>query len=164
MISKSMQDSINEQIKNELYSSYLYLAMSAHFEAANLGGFAHWLRLQSQEELEHAMKFFDYINERGGRVHLKAIDQPPAEWSSTLTAFEEVLAHEQKVTGMIHKLYAQAVEEKDYASQIMLQWFITEQVEEEKNATEIIEQIKMIEARGSALLYLDRQLGKRGAE
>jgi len=164
MLSKTLQDAINEQIKNELYSAYLYLSMSAHFEAHNLAGFAHWLRLQTLEEQEHAMKFFDYVHDRGGVVKLQAIDQPPAEWKSALELFQQVLEHEQKVTAMIHRLYELAVKENDYATQIMLQWFITEQVEEEKNATEIIESLKLIDTHGTAVLMLDKQLGKRGKE
>ncbi|MGB9668875.1 MAG: ferritin [Anaerolineales bacterium] len=161
MISKSMQDAINEQIKNELYSAYLYLSMSAHFESLNLEGFAKWLRVQAKEELGHAMKFYDYVFERGGQVSLKAIDQPPSEWKTYLEVFEQVLEHEQKVTAMINKLYEQALKENDYPSQIMLQWFINEQVEEEKNAAQIIDRLKMIDARGTAVLMLDHDLGKR---
>jgi ferritin len=162
MISNKVQKVINEQIKNELYSAYLYLAMSAYFEANTLPGFAHWTRLQAQEEVEHAMKFFDFLNERGGRVTLLAIDQPPSEWSSNLEVFQQIYAHEQKVTGLINHLYEVALAEKDYPSQVLLQWFISEQVEEEKNASEIVEHLKMIEARGTAVLMLDHQLGKRG--
>ncbi len=164
MIPKAMQDAMNEQIKNELYSAYLYLSMSAHFESKTLGGFAKWLRLQAQEELEHAMKFYDFILERGGEVTLKAIDQPPSSWNSNLEAFFQVLEHEQKVTKLIHDLYELALKEKDYPSQVMLQWFIDEQVEEEKNATEVIEKLKMIEAHGTAVLMLDHELGKREPE
>jgi ferritin len=162
MLSKTIQDAINEQIKNELYSAYLYLSMAAHYEAVNLTGFANWMRVQAKEEQGHAMKFFDYINDRGGRVTLQAIDQPPSEWKSSLELFQQVLQHEQKVTGLINKLYELAVKENDYATQVMLQWFITEQVEEEKSAGQIIEQLKMIEDRSTAVLLLDKQLGKRG--
>jgi ferritin len=161
MISKFMQDAINEQINKELYSAYLYLSMSAHFETANLAGFAHWLHVQYEEETGHAMKFFEYLIDRGGEVNLKAIDQPPSEWSSPLQAFQMVLEHEQKVTGLINKLYASALKESDYPTQVMLQWYINEQVEEEKNATQIVEQLKLIEAHGTAVLMLDHQLGKR---
>jgi ferritin len=164
MIPKAMQDAMNEQIKNELYSAYLYLSMAAHFESKTLAGFANWLRIQAKEELGHAMKFYDFILERGGEVTLKAIDQPPSSWKSNLEAFEQVLAHEQKVTKNIHDLYELALKEKDYPSQVMLQWFIEEQVEEEKNATEIIEKLKMIEAHGTAVLMLDHELGEREAE
>ncbi len=162
MISKALQDALNEQIKNELYSAYLYLSMSAYFERINLPGAAHWMRLQSQEEVSHAMKFFDHLNERGGSVVLQAIDQPPSEFKSPLEMFQQALAHEQKVTGMINKLYALAVKENDYPAQVELQWFVTEQVEEEKNATEIVEQLKMVGEHGPSLLMIDRQLGARG--
>lgn len=162
MISKTIQNAINDQIKHELASGYLYLAMAAHFEAANLPGFAAWMRKQSEEEQAHAMKFYAYLHDRGGRVELQAIEQPPKEWKNALAVFENVLAHEQKVTGLIHKLYALALKENDYATQVQLQWFITEQIEEEKNATLIIEQLKMIEDRGTAVLFLDKQLAKRG--
>jgi ferritin len=164
MLSKKMQDAINEQIKNELYSGYLYLAMAAYAEEQNLPGFAHWMKTQCQEEVEHAMKFFNYVAERGGRVELHAIDQPPVEFASPTALFEETLAHEKKVTALIHGLYDLALEEKDYASQVLLHWYIDEQVEEEKNASMIVDQLKLIEARGTAVLMLDKQLGKRGGE
>ena len=164
MLSKTIQDAMNEQIKNELYSAYLYLSMSAYCEAANLPGFAHWMRVQAQEEEAHAMKFYDFIYERGGRVVLQAIDQPPVEFQSPLNVFEQTLEHEQKVTALIHDLYTLAVQEKDYASQAFLQWFVTEQVEEEASATQIVETLKMIGDKGHALLMLDRELGKRGAD
>ena len=162
MISQVMQDAINEQIKNEFYSAFLYLAMSAHFEEQNLGGFATWLRVQFQEEQGHALKFMDHLYERGGSVKLQALPQPPAKFGTHLEVFQQVLEHEQKVTSLIHKLYELAVKENDYASQIMLQWFITEQVEEEKNATDIIADLKLIEAKGTAVLMLDHELGHRG--
>jgi len=164
MLNKKVQDAMNEQIKNELYSAYLYLSMSAYCEAANLPGFAHWMRMQAQEEVEHAMKFYQFIYERGGRVVLQAIDQPTIEFQSPLNVFEQTLAHEQKVTAMIHDLYALAVQEKDYASQAFLQWFVTEQVEEEANATQIVDTMKMIGDKSHALLMLDRELGRRGAD
>jgi len=164
MLSQPVQNAINDQIKNELYSAYLYLSMSAHFEANNLPGFAQWMRLQSQEELDHALKFFDYVNERGGRVTLQEIPQPKSEWKTSLEVFNQVLEHEHHVTSLIHKLYETALAEKDYASQVMLQWFIDEQVEEEKNATEIVEQLKLIDAHGTAVLMLDHRLSKRGKE
>jgi len=164
MLSQAMQDAINEQIKNELYSAYLYLSMAAYSEAANLPGFAHWMRLQAKEEVEHALKFFDYVNERSGRVLLGAIGQPPAEFESPTRVFEQTLEHERKVTGMIHKLYELALKEKDYPTQVMLQWFIDEQVEEEANATQILELLKRTGETGHALAMLDRQLAARGAE
>jgi ferritin len=163
MMNEKVQDAMNEQIKNELYSAYLYLSMSAYCESINLPGCAHWMRLQEQEEKFHAMKFFDFIHERGGRVTLQAIDQPPVEFESPLNVFEETLEHEQKVTAMINDLYALAVEEKDYASQIFLQWFVTEQVEEEDSASQIIEMLRMIGDNQQGLLMLDRELGERAA-
>lgn len=164
MINKSMQDAINDQINKELYSSYLYLSMAAYLEDRNLAGFAHWMRVQETEEREHAMKLYDFIVERGGRVMLKAIEAPKTEWKSTLELAEEVAAHEAVVTASIHALYELALKEKDYSAQIMLQWFITEQVEEERNAAEIVSNLKLIEDRGTAILMLDHRLAKRGGE
>ncbi len=164
MIGKAMQDAINEQINKELFSSYLYLSMAAYFEDKNLPGFAHWMRVQETEEREHAMKFYDFLLERGGKVALKAIDAPKTEWASTMEVMEEVAAHEAKVTASIYALYELALKEKDYPAQIMLQWFITEQVEEEKNAAEIVASLKMIEAHETAVLQLDHRLGKRGGD
>lgn len=164
MISETVQDAMNQQLKSELYSAYVYLSMAAYFEAANLPGFAHWMRVQSQEELEHAMKFYDFINDRNGRVVLQAIDQPPIEFESPLEIFERALAHEQQVTAAINQLYDQAVQEQDYATQAFLHWFVTEQVEEEKMATQIVETLKMVGDRGEALFLLDRELGGRQAE
>lgn len=161
-ISKKMQDAINEQINAELYSAYLYLSMSAYFESLTLGGLAKWLRIQFEEEQAHALKFYDYVLERGGEIELKAIAKPAAKWASPLAAFKEVQAHEQKVTGLIHKLYETALEDKDYASQVLLQWYISEQVEEEKNAAEIVAKLERIEAHDSAMLIIDHTLGKRG--
>ena len=164
MINKSMQDAMNDQINKELYSSYLYLSMAAYLEDRNLSGFAHWMRVQETEEREHAMKLYDFIVERGGRVMLKAIEAPKTEWKSTLELAEEVAAHEAVVTASIHALYELALKEKDYSAQIMLQWFITEQVEEERNAAEIVSNLKLIEDRGTAVLMLDHRLAKRGGE
>ncbi len=164
MLSKKLQDALNEHIKNEFYSAYVYLSMSAHLAALHLPGFARWMRLQSQEEMSHAMKLFDFVLERGGRVVLKAIEQPPGQLQSALDVFQQALKYEQKVTDMIHRLYELAVKENDYATQVMLQWFITEQVEEEGAAGEIVEQLKMIGKEPTALFMLDRQLGGRGAD
>jgi ferritin len=164
MINKPMQDAMNEQINKELFSSYLYLSMAAYFEAKNLSGFGNWMRVQADEEREHAMKFYNFILETGGKVELKAIDAPKTEWNSNLEVVEEVAAHEAKVTASIYALYELALKEKDYPAQMMLQWFITEQVEEEKNAAEIVANLKMIEERGTAVLMLDKQLGKRKGE
>ena len=164
MIGKAMQDAMNEQINKELFSSYLYLSMAAYFEEKNLPGFANWMRLQSDEEREHAMKFYDFILETGGKVTLKAIDAPKTEWKSALEVAEEVAAHEAKVTASVYSLYELAQKEKDYPAQMMLQWFITEQVEEEKNAAEIVSNLKLIEERGTAILMLDHRLAKRKGE
>jgi ferritin len=162
MLSKTVHDAINEQVKNEIQSAYLYLSMSQHCESVNFQGFAHWLKLQWEEELSHAMKFVGYLNDCGGRAVLGTIEKPKADWSSMLTVFTDVLAHEKKVTAMINKIYALAVKENDYATQVELQWFIKEQVEEEKDAFAIVEQLKVIGEKGTALYMLDHQLGKRG--
>ena len=161
MLSNAIERAINDQIKNELYSAYLYLSMSAYLETANLPGMARWMRLQSDEEMAHAMKFFDYVYDRGGRVVLQTIDQPPAEFGSPLDVFEKALAHEQKVTGMINQIYDLAVKEDDYPSQIELQWFVTEQVEEEKSAGDIVDLLKMVGDHGPSLIMVDGQLGAR---
>ncbi len=161
MLSEKVLTAINEQIKHELFSAYLYLSMSAHFEAASLPGFAKWTRMQANEETEHAMKFFDFVADRGGRIVLQAIDQPQTEWGSALEVFKAILAHEQKVTSLIHKLYATAVAENDYPTQVMLHWFISEQVEEEKNATAIVEQLQMMEEHKAAIINIDHHVGKR---
>ncbi len=162
MISQAMQDAINDQINKELFSSYLYLSMSAYFESRNLPGFASWMKRQADEEREHGMKLYEFLNDRGGRVLLKAIDAPKTEWKSNLELFKEVAEHEAKVTASIHALYETALKEKDYPTQVMLQWFINEQVEEEKNAAEIVASLELIEERGTAVLMLDHRLGKRG--
>ncbi|HSL71317.1 MAG TPA: ferritin [Longimicrobiales bacterium] len=166
MISQGVQDALNEQINHELFSAYIYLSMSAYFEHANLLGFAKWMRAQAQEEVNHGMKLFDFVNDRGGRVLLKQIDNPPTEFKSPLEVFEHALKHEQAVTGMINKLYEVAAKANDFATQVALQWFITEQVEEENSADIIVEQLKMIGNDRSALLMMDRELGARqpGAE
>ena len=161
MISNVMQEAINEQINKELYSSYLYLSMAAFFENENLPGFAKWLHVQADEERGHGMKLYEHLVDRGGRVVLKAIAAPPTEWKSNLETFKEVQAHEAAVTASINSLYEIALKEKDYPAQVLLQWFITEQVEEEKNAAEIVQQLVLIDAHGTAVLLLDHQLGKR---
>ena len=163
-IGKPMQEAMNEQINKEFYSSYLYLSMAAYFEDRNLMGFGHWMRLQADEEREHAMKFYNFILDAGGRVYLKAIDAPATDWKSNLEVAEQVAEHEAKVTASIHDLYELALKEKDYAAQVMLQWFITEQVEEEKNAAELLAKLRLIEERGTAVLMLDHRLSKRGGD
>lgn len=164
MIGKAMQDAMNEQINKEFFSAYLYLSMAAYFEDKNLTGFAHWMRLQADEEREHAMKFYEFILDAGGRVQLKAIEAPATEWKSNLEVVEQVAEHEARVTASIHSLYELALKEKDYAAQVMLQWFITEQVEEEKNAAELVAKLRLIEERGTAVLMLDHRLSKRQGE
>ena len=160
-INETVQNAINEQIKDELYSAYLYLAMSAHFEAENFSGFAKWTRMQAEEEVEHAMKLFDFVNERGGRVKLQAIAQPAVEFGTPLEVFGEILKHEQKVTALINRLYEVVLNEKDYATQVMLHWFIDEQVEEEDNASGMVERLKMAGDNKGALLQLDQYAASR---
>jgi ferritin len=161
MISKVMQDAINEQINKELYSSHVYLSMAAYFEAESLPGFGNWLRIQATEENEHAMKLYDYLLERGGKVELKAVAAPKSDWGSALETVEQVLEHEKFVTKSIHDLYELAVKEKDYPTQVMLHWFIEEQVEEEASATAIVDSMKRIESHQTAILMLDHRLSKR---
>jgi ferritin len=161
MIKQTVQDALNEQIKQELYSSYVYLAVAAYCERASLPGFAHWMSVQSAEERTHAMKLYDFILDRGGKVELKAIDAPASEFGSPMQIAEKALEHEKLVTGLIEDLYELAVKEHDYAAVSMLQWFIDEQVEEEKNATLLVDQVRMVGDNRAALLMLDMELGKR---
>jgi ferritin len=162
MLSKPIQDALNEQIKHEINSAYLYLAMSAYCESITMPGCARWLKMQWQEELEHSMKLFAYVYDRGGRVTLQAIERPQADFSSIKEVFTQVLAHEQKVTALINTLFGAAVKENDYATQIEVQWFIKEQVEEEKHVTEILDTLKIAGESGPSLIMLDRHLGSRG--
>jgi len=164
MLSKKLTNAINDQINAEFYSAYLYLGMAAHCEAANLPGFASWMKQQAKEEVKHGMKLFQYLNDRGAQVSLKAIAQPPAEFTSPVAIFEETLQHEQQVTSRIHSLYALSLDEKDYPTQTELQWFIKEQVEEEKTAALILEQLRTIGDSGTALIIMDRQLAARSGE
>jgi len=161
MINEKMAQALNEQINAELYSAYLYISMAAYFESVNLPGFANWMRVQTQEELMHAMKIYDFVNERGGRVILKAIEQPPVEWKSPLAVFEATYKHEQKVTGLINELVNLAIEEKDHATNAFLQWFINEQVEEEKSAGDIVGRLKLIEGSPQALYMVDKEMAQR---
>lgn len=158
---KKLEKAFNDQIKHELYSAYIYLAMAAYFETKNLTGFAHWMKMQYKEEVSHAMKIFEFLNDRSVKVLLQAIPQPVSEYASVLEVFEETLKHEKKVTSLINGLYDLAKEINDNASSVFLQWFISEQVEEEKNAAYIIENLKMINSVGPALIMLDRELAKR---
>ncbi|NTU97677.1 MAG: ferritin [Chlorobiaceae bacterium] len=162
MLSKKLQKAFNDQINHEFSSSYLYLSMAAYALSQNLPGFAHWLKMQTAEEKGHAMKLYNYVAERGGRIELQALEQPPVEFSSPIALFEEVLKHERKITAFINKLYEAALDERDYASQVVLHWFIQEQVEEEAAASEILETLKMAGEKGHALIMMDRQLARRG--
>lgn len=163
MISEKIQDAFNKQLNAETYSGYLYLSMAACFEACNLPGFARWMKVQAQEEMGHAMKFYAHINERGGRVKLDGIDAPPVEWDSPLAAFQAAYEHEQKVTAMINDLVDLAAKESDHAAGVFLQWFVSEQVEEEASADEIVQMLKRIQDAPGPLYMLDHQLGQRGA-
>jgi ferritin len=162
MISKKMEKALNEQINAEMYSAYLYLAMAAYFESENLSGFANWMKIQVQEEMGHAMKFFGFVNERRGRVVLKAIDQPAKEWTSPLAVFEASFEHEQMITGRINDLVNLAIEEKDHATNTFLQWFVSEQVEEETSVDKVIQMLKMAHEAPGAVFMIDRELGRRG--
>jgi ferritin len=164
LLGKAVEDAMNEQIKNELFSAYQYLSMAAYCESENLPGFAQWMRAQAREETAHAMKFYEFILDRNGRVVLRGIDEPVVGFGSPLEVFEQALEHEKKVTTMIHDLYGLAVRENDYASQTFLQWFVTEQVEEEKNAGDVVETLKMVGDKSEALFLLDRELGQRQAK
>ena len=164
MISKTMQDAINAQINKEMFSSYLYLSMAAYFENTGLSGAAKWMYVQSGEETEHAMKFFAHLIDRGGKVELAAIAKPETAWAGPMAAFKAVSEHEQMITKSIYDLYEMALAEKDYPAQVLLQWYINEQVEEEKNATQVIESMSRIEAHETAILQLDHQLAKRGSK
>ncbi|MEI7542161.1 MAG: ferritin [bacterium] len=164
MIGKKMEDAINKQINAEFYSSFLYLAMAADFEAQNFKGFTNWLKIQAQEEYSHAMKFYHHIIERGGKVKFEAIDAPKAGWKNALAVFTETYEHEVKVTAMIYKLVEIARAEKDYAAESMLKWFVDEQVEEEANTSEIVGILKLIGDSKGSLYQLDHQLGKRKAD
>ncbi len=161
MISKKMEEALNKQVNAELYSAYMYLSMESYFKSLNLNGFANWMRVQTQEEVAHAIKIYDFVNERGGRVTLQAIEGPPTKWDSPLAVFEAVYAHEQKVTGLINDLVDLAIKEKDHATNTFLQWFVNEQVEEESSADEVVQQLKMMENAPGGMFMLDRELGQR---
>jgi ferritin len=155
------QEAFNKHLNAELFSAYLYLSMSAYFDAENFPGMANWMRIQAQEEMGHAMKFFDFINDRDGRVLLAAVDCPKTEWPSPVDAFDEALAHEKMITGLINDLVDIAVQTKDHASNTFLQWFVSEQVEEEATAKAIVDKLKMIGDNPVALFMIDEELGRR---
>ena len=164
MVSKKINQVLNGQIQAEFYASYLYLSMSAYAEGANLPGFAAWMRRQSKEENSHAMRLFDFLLDRDGEVRLHAIGEPPGEFGTPLEMFEKVLEHERKVTKMIDEAYSQAVSEKDWATAVELQWFISEQVEEEKTAGDIVARLKMAQDEPALLLMVDQELGGGSSE
>jgi ferritin len=161
MLSKKMANALNGQINAEIYSSYMYLAMSAWCEQAGLPGSANWMRQQAQEEMFHAMKLFNFVNERGSRVILEKVEKPPADWKSALDLFTATLAHERKVTGLFNDLTNLALDERDHASNIFLQWFISEQVEEEAGVGAILAKLTLIGKDSSGLFALDQELGRR---
>jgi ferritin len=163
VIDGKMQEALNKQINAELYSSYLYLSMSAYFQSVNLAGFAHWMRVQAREELSHAMKFYDHVIERGGTVTLQPVEAPPPRWDSPLAAFEEAYQHEQKVTGLINQLVDNAVQAKDHATNNFLQWFVSEQVEEEASADAIVQKLRLVGNAPGGLFVLDHELGGRAS-
>lgn len=164
MPTKSVEAAINDQIAKEFFASHLYLSMAAWFEEQNLPGFATWMRMQTEEERAHAMRLFNYLIDAGGRVRLQALAAPTVEFTSPLQVMKESLKHEQKVTASIRKLYELADKEKDYGTQAHLQWFITEQQEEEKNVSDVIAQLEMAGDNKVALLFVDRELGARQPE
>ena len=163
MIKGRVQDAINDQINKELYSAYLYLSMAQYFEARSLKGIAHWFFVQHQEEVKHAQKLISYLNERDGRVVLKAIQEPKFEWKDAKEVFDDTYSHEKFITESIENIMKIAIEENDFATQNLLNWFIDEQVEEEKNSFELVEKIKFVGEDGYALYMLDKELGTRGA-
>ncbi len=161
MVSKKMQDALNGQMNAELYSAYLYLAMAAYYEDTDLPGFANWMRVQAQEEMTHAMKFYDYLVQRGARVVLDTIEKPPFEWESPLNVSEHVLEHEKKVTGLINDLVNLAMEEKDHATNNFLQYFVAEQVEEEESVGSVLQKVRLAANSSSGLLMVDSELAQR---
>lgn len=161
MLNPKMEKALNEQINAEMFSSYLYLSMSSYFEGANLAGFANWMRIQAKEEMTHAMKIYDYVNERGGKVILEAIEKPKSEFDGPVAIIEEALNHEYLVSSLINNLVGLAIELKDYATQNMLQWFVSEQVEEEAAASLLLERLKMVAQSPQGLFILDNELKQR---
>lgn len=161
MISQKMTDEINKQVNAELYSAYLYLSMSSYASFSGLRGAANWFWVQAQEEMTHAQKLYDYVNSQGTRALLAGIDAPPTEFDSLKDLYEQALEHEQKVTALINDLVNLAKDEKDHATEIFLQWFVTEQVEEEENARDILDTVKLAGDNGAAMLMIDAELSAR---
>jgi ferritin len=162
MIHQRVVDALNTQINLEQYSAQLYLAMSAHCESKSFRGFAHWLRVQAQEETAHALKLVNFVLDRGGKLELKTIAAPPTEFGSITQVFEKILEHERSITGNINSLFELSRQEKDFASEITLQWYVTEQVEEESTVGQILDQLKAVGELGGGIWYLDSKMGKRG--
>lgn len=163
-LSKGLERAMNEQITKEFQAAYLYLAMAAWCEERNFDGFGKWMRIQAREEATHAMRIFEFVLDRGGKVGLGTVAEPKASWKNALAVFEAAAKHEQAVSASIRAIYEQAGKEKDYSSQIMLEWFITEQVEEEKTSTGIVEKLRLVGDNPAALMMLDSQLGARTGE
>ncbi len=163
MLNDKMNTVLNNQINAEIYSSYFYMSMTAWFESKGLSGFSDWMRLQYQEEMAHAEKIFNYILERGGKIELGAIEQPKSDWDSPLNLFEDVLKHEELVTGLVNDLVDCALEERDHASNNFLQWFVAEQVEEEANVGAVLDKLRLIKDDSAGLFALDLEMGKRQA-
>ncbi len=163
MLSKKMQQSLNEQINVELFSGYFYLSMSSYFLGLNLEGFAHWMRMQAQEELGHAMKYYNYLNDRGAKVLFKPIEAPPSDWKSPLHAFEDALKHEKRSTRLINEQMDLAISEGDHATHFFLEWFVNEQVEEESSTNGILQKLRLISDNTSGLLMLDHNVGQRAS-
>ena len=161
MIGQKVESALNKQMNREFYSYYLYLSMAAHFDSNNLKGFAHWLQIQAKEEQEHAMKLYEFLIQREGRIILQPIEAPPSNWKSHRAVLEDAYQHEQKVTGLITKLVELAKSEKDHSTEGFLQWFVKEQVEEEATAHEILQKLQLVGNEGSALFMLDGELAKR---
>lgn len=161
MLTQRMELELNKQINAEYWSAYFYLSMSAYFEEIGLAGAANWMRIQYQEEISHALKFFDYVVERGGKVKLMPIEEVPHNWDGIINVFEETLKHEQKVTYLINNLMDVAIEEKDHAAKSFLQWYVDEQVEEESGVQTILDQLKLVEGKGNGLFLIDKDLGSR---
>jgi len=161
MLSKKMEEALNEQINKEMYSAYLYMSMSAHSTNAGLPGFANWFMVQYKEEMEHAMKIYDYVNNQGGRVKFKTIEEPLSTFKDAMDMFQKTLKHEQFITKSINELVDLAFKERDHATQIFLQWFVTEQIEEEGNDNDIIAKLKLAGDEGNGLFMIDKELGAR---
>ena len=161
MIPKKVEKALNEQINAEFFSAYLYLSMSAYLNEISLSGFANWMRAQYEEEMFHAMKMYDYLLERGGKIKLKSVEAPKYKWADIIDVFQDILAHEQQITNTVNQLVSLAIEQSDHATVNFLQWFVDEQVEEEASVSEILAQLKLVDGKGSGLFMLDREAAQR---